>query len=293
MSEQPTPSPAASWQQLRRAVVMAVAVDAAVAALLVLTGSGGLFRGTAVFLFFLLGPGLAVTGFMRLTDVSTELAVAVPLSLALSTVVAGAMSTMTEWRPDAALLGSVLVTVPLLAAQLLPGRRPRAAQEIEPRLASPAESEGPAATRVALPIDGAEPVRAVEPAEPRERVNPARLAELRLPPVDWPDRARTARTPGPPDRLPGFWRAPVNGHPTDVPVNGAAARTPANGLGDGRHVPVRSLAEEIGRSLIELARREVRADSAAVGCSFMPSPGRTRLTAARPRNSATVVITSK
>jgi hypothetical protein len=51
---------------------------------------------------------------------------------------------------------------------------------------------------------------------------------------------------------------------TNTPANGEATGAPARVPGDGPHVPVRNLPKEIGISLIGLARREVRADSAAV-----------------------------
>jgi hypothetical protein len=220
-----TPSPGTSWQQQqqRRAVVLAVAIDAAVATLLVL----------------------------------------------LSTALAGGMTAMTGWRPEAALLVSVLVVVPLLARQVWRGRRALAAPETKPRLAAPADSKRPdPATRTAVPIDGTEPVRAAEPTEPRARANPAQRAEpassLHLPAADGHGRARTAEALGRPDRLPGFRRPSVDRHPTTAPVNGETTRAPAEGLGDRRPVPGRNLPKEIGVSLIGLARREVRADSATV-----------------------------
>jgi hypothetical protein len=78
-----------------------------------------------------------------------------------------------------------------------------------------------------------------------QRAEPA--SSLQLPAADRHDPSRTAEVLGRPDR---------------VPENGTGA--PANGFGDRRTVSGGNLPEEIGVSLIGLARREVRADSAAV-----------------------------
>jgi hypothetical protein len=107
-----------SWRWRRRYVVLAVLADAAVAGVLVATGTGTVLRAFAVFLFLVLGPGLAVTGFLRLHDPATELALAIPLSLALDVGVAAGMSLATAWRPNVALVGSVLITGAALTLQL-------------------------------------------------------------------------------------------------------------------------------------------------------------------------------
>lgn len=168
--EQSTPSPGASWERQRRAVVLAVATDAALAALLVLLG----------------------------------------------TVLAGGMTVMTGWRPEVVLLVSVLVAIPLLARQVRRGRRALAAAQTGSRVAPPprpADSERPAAPiRIVASID-----EATEPV-----------------------------------------------HATGTPENGEVAGALADGPGDGRRLPAAHLPEEIGARLLGLARREVRADSAAV-----------------------------
>ncbi len=82
-----------------------------------MTGSPG--RGASRHLpyILLLGPGLAVTGFLRLADPATEIAVAVPLSLALDALVAGALN-LGSWRPGAAVVATAVVASVALAFQL-------------------------------------------------------------------------------------------------------------------------------------------------------------------------------
>jgi hypothetical protein len=181
VSEPSTPWPGASRQRQRRAVVLAVATDAAIAALLVL----------------------------------------------LVTVLAGGLTAMTGWRRQAALAIFVLVATSLLARQVWRGRRAVAAAGTGPRSAAPPAAAEPraGAIRVAAPID--------------------------------------AREPGA-ERFPGVARRPLNGHATSAPEEGKAARAPANGRGHGRPPAAGNLPEEIGASLLGIARREVRCDSAAV-----------------------------
>jgi hypothetical protein len=106
------------WRFRRRPLVVAVLLDAVLAGVLLAAGSGIALRPFVVFLFLVLGPGLAITGFLRLHDPATELALAIPLSLALDVAVAAGMSLAIAWRPDLALLGLVLVVGAALALQL-------------------------------------------------------------------------------------------------------------------------------------------------------------------------------
>lgn len=115
--QSPTGKPP-GWRYRRRPLVVAVLVDAVLAGVLVAAGSGSGLRAFAVFLFLVVGPGIAITGFLRLHEPSIELALAIPLSLALDVAVAAGMSLATAWHPDVALLGSVLVTSAALALQL-------------------------------------------------------------------------------------------------------------------------------------------------------------------------------
>ena len=112
---------AAPWQVRRNILVAGVLVDALLAAGLVASGSGGGLRVIVVFVFVVLGPGLAITGFLRLPDALTELALAVPLSLAIGVTVAGTMSLADAWRPFVGLVISVLLTVVALGLQIRVG----------------------------------------------------------------------------------------------------------------------------------------------------------------------------
>jgi hypothetical protein len=106
-----------SWRW-RPHLILAVLADAVLAGVLVTAGAGTMLRAFAVFLFLVLGPGLAVTGFLRLHDPATELALAIPLSLAVDVGVAAGMSMATAWRPNVALVGSVIIAGAALALQL-------------------------------------------------------------------------------------------------------------------------------------------------------------------------------
>jgi hypothetical protein len=112
------------WRLRRRVLVFAVLVDAVLAAVLVAADFGIVLRPVTVFVFLVLGPGLAITGFLGLHEPATELAIAVPLSLALDVAVAAGMSVATAWHPDLALIGSMLLAGTALALQLRrPGHR--------------------------------------------------------------------------------------------------------------------------------------------------------------------------
>jgi len=110
--------PPSHWRSRRRPLVVATLAAALLAGVLVATGSGFALRPFVVFMFLVLGPGLAITGFLRLHDLATELGLAIPLSLALDVAIAAGMSLATAWRPDLALIGSALLTGAALALQL-------------------------------------------------------------------------------------------------------------------------------------------------------------------------------
>ena len=111
-------APSPGWQRQRRFLVVAVLADAILAAIIVALAASPPFRPLVVFVFLVLGPGLAVTGFLRFGDPGTELAVALPLSMALDTVIAGLMSLTGEWQPHTALMCSVAGTIAALGLQL-------------------------------------------------------------------------------------------------------------------------------------------------------------------------------
>lgn len=109
----------------RRFVVAAALVAGALADVLAAAGAGGPARPVAVLVFLVLGPGLAVTGFVRFDDVLSELVVAVPLSLAIGVMVSTAMSFARAWDTDVALLA---LTLAALAATAVQARRHRASR---------------------------------------------------------------------------------------------------------------------------------------------------------------------
>ncbi|HLM65785.1 MAG TPA: hypothetical protein VK306_15930 [Acidimicrobiales bacterium] len=107
------------WQSQRSWLVAAVLALSILVMEMVAADADLPFRPLVVFAFLVLGPGLAVTGFLRLADPGTELAVAVPLSLALDAVVAGVMSLIDAWQPTTGLVLSAVCTSVALALQLL------------------------------------------------------------------------------------------------------------------------------------------------------------------------------
>ena len=111
----------------RRFVVAAALVAGVLADIMAAAGAGGAARTVAVLVFLVLGPGLAVTGFVRFDDVLAELAVAVPLSLAIGVLVSTAMSFARAWDTDSALLA---LTLAALAATAVQARRHRARRPV-------------------------------------------------------------------------------------------------------------------------------------------------------------------
>jgi hypothetical protein len=106
-----------SWARL--ALVLVLAILCIAAAALVALDTGGVLRAALVFSFFVFGPGFALTGYVRLPDWLTEVAVAVPVSLALNAGVAAVMTFTHSWRPGTALIVSAIVTYLLLLGQLV------------------------------------------------------------------------------------------------------------------------------------------------------------------------------
>ena len=167
------------WRSRRRPLVAVVLAAAILAAVLVASDSGFALRPFVVFLFLVLGPGLAVTGFLRLNEPATELAVAIPLSLALDVAVAAGMSLATAWHPDLALIGSVLVAGAALALQLY-RFRPAAESATEPAAESATEPAAKPATELAAqsatePAVEPAAVPAAEPANPPAKGSDPRI----------------------------------------------------------------------------------------------------------------------
>ncbi len=115
MTDRDAPSPA--WQRQRDPLVAGVLATSVLALVIVAADADVAMRPLVVFLFLILGPGLAVTGFLRLADAATEIAVALPLSLAIDALVAGALN-LGSWRPGAAVVASAIVASGALALQL-------------------------------------------------------------------------------------------------------------------------------------------------------------------------------
>jgi len=117
--------PSSGWTTYRRWLAAVLLVDALLVAAFVALDAGVAIRPLAVFLLVLLGPGLGFTGFLDMQDALAELAVAVPISLACDVFLAGLISVVGAWEPDAALGWYSLSIAVLLAVQVLwvPARR--------------------------------------------------------------------------------------------------------------------------------------------------------------------------
>ena len=111
-------APSSAWPRQRGFLAAAVLANAVVALAIVAADADVALRPFVVFAFLVIGPGLAVTGFLDLREAGTELAVAVPLSLAIDAVVAGALSLADQWRPTTALVASAAAASAALALQL-------------------------------------------------------------------------------------------------------------------------------------------------------------------------------
>jgi hypothetical protein len=172
------------------------------------------------------------------------------------------MSILGEWRPDSALLASVVVTVPVLALQLRSDPRVRAVFG----LARPSSDPGP----VTLPQPARPPP--APPATSPPPLPPATRARSTRPPAEPPlDRPAAENRPA---AAPGH-RAGRAGRDIDDATVPIIRRPPANRQANGSRSsgsprrrstrpPAQSSPELIGNGLISLARLEVAADRAAV-----------------------------
>jgi uncharacterized membrane protein YwaF len=106
------------WQRQRLLLVAGVLAISVLALMILAADADVAVRPLVVFAFLVLGPGLAVTGFLSFADPGTELAVAVPLSLALDALIAGIMSLIGQWQPNTALVLSAAFASGALALQL-------------------------------------------------------------------------------------------------------------------------------------------------------------------------------
>jgi uncharacterized membrane protein YwaF len=108
-----------SGRQRQRLSLVAGVLAISILALVILAADADVaVRPLIVLAFLVLGPGLSVTGFLRFADPGTELAVAIPLSLALDALIAGIMSLVGQWEPNTALVVSAAFASGALALQL-------------------------------------------------------------------------------------------------------------------------------------------------------------------------------
>lgn len=100
------------WLQPLTVLLLAVCANVAL-------GSEGAWRHATVFLFLLIGPGLALTQWWSLRDLLYESVVAVGLSLALGTAVALVMTYTHVWLPGAALSALLIFSVVAAVMRLM------------------------------------------------------------------------------------------------------------------------------------------------------------------------------
>lgn len=109
-----------SGSRLLRPAVVAASVLALVG--VVAAGAGAPLRPLVAIWFLLVCPGLALAPLIRIADAWDELAVALPLSVALDIVVASAFMYAGAWSPP--LIVTVLALISLAGAGLqVRGRR--------------------------------------------------------------------------------------------------------------------------------------------------------------------------
>ena len=115
---------APAWSNSRRRIVVAVLVDTLVAAVLMIMNLGGPVRVLSVFVFLVLGPGIAVTCLLPFDRVSTELVMAVTISLAFGALLATAASFTGQWHPTEIVTGSAVAVALSLGWAVRPNRVP-------------------------------------------------------------------------------------------------------------------------------------------------------------------------
>jgi hypothetical protein len=103
-----------SSSRLAPAIVLAASLAAAAA--FALSGGPSPLRTAAVLTFLALGPGLALVPLIGLNEAWSELTLALAVSLALDTTVAGALVYAGIWSPAIAL--AVLIAVSLVGTSI-------------------------------------------------------------------------------------------------------------------------------------------------------------------------------
>lgn len=79
-------------------------------------------RGVIALWFLLICPGMAFTRLLRVSEVFTELALAVALSLAIDAIVAGTMIYAGAWSPEWILVGLISISMIGVAVQIATAR---------------------------------------------------------------------------------------------------------------------------------------------------------------------------
>ena len=101
---------------------VAIMLSAAFVGALAVGGAGPPLRPIATLGFLAVCPGMAIIRLLQLEDVLTELTLAVALSIALDSLVAGTMLYVGRWSPSWALGLLLAVSVIGAACQLRPAR---------------------------------------------------------------------------------------------------------------------------------------------------------------------------
>jgi len=100
-----------------------IVLSAASIALVVFAGVATPARPFIALWFLLLCPGMALVRLLRVGGVATELSLAIALSLALDTLVAGVMIYTGTWAPTAGLIVLIAISVAGAALQVSSSRQ--------------------------------------------------------------------------------------------------------------------------------------------------------------------------
>jgi hypothetical protein len=102
----------------RTYLAVAILADTLLADISLLHDTGGPLRSVVVFIFWILGPGVAVTGFLTLNDVARELVIAPPLSIFLGGIPA-MMALSGAWDTHTTLVCTTTLAAVVLGLGLL------------------------------------------------------------------------------------------------------------------------------------------------------------------------------